>query len=81
MERRTVNAPNMLGRPVTAAAPALNYDMQAAPVGGKLLVLTKGMVLTFAVLRQVDKVAGHFIAWCPLPKRDKEEEKRRGLIA
>jgi hypothetical protein len=73
-----MSAPNMLGRPVTGE-PVLNYDMSTAPVGGKLLVLNKGGVLVFAVLTLADKRSGHFVAWCALPKRDKEEERRRGL--
>lgn len=74
-----MNAPIMLGRPVTGEA-ILNYDMDAAPVGGPLWVLTIGGVTVRHVLTAADKASGHYVAWCPMPKRDKEEEKRRGIF-
>lgn len=57
---------DMQGKPVTAEVSYYNYDMDAAPKGGKLLVLNHGGVATFAVLS--DKNKRDFRAWAPLPK-------------
>lgn len=64
---------NMLGKPVTAPVSVFNYDMNAAPKGGKLLVLNHGNVATFAVLS--DRNLKDFKAWAPMPKI-REDMKR-----
>lgn len=56
---------------------AWNYDMSSAPVGKRCLLLGAGGVATVGVTNGRD----HFFkAWAPLPKRDKEEEARRGVF-
>lgn len=62
---------DMLGKPVTAAVSEFNYDMDAAPKGGKLLVLNHGNVATFAVLS--DRNKRDFKAWAPMPKIRKDK--------
>lgn len=63
---------------VTAPVAKWNYDMSACPRGVKCLLLNAGGVAVFGPL-----LAGEdehfFLAWSPLPQRDKEEESRRGL--
>jgi hypothetical protein len=59
----------MGGTPVTAQVSEWNYDMENAPVGGKLLVLNHAGCATFSVLTSDDKQ--YFQAWAPMPKRKK----------
>lgn len=59
----------------TAEACKLNYDMSTAPIGQFCLLLGRGGVIVRA---QADHNP-FWVAWAPLPKRDKAEEKRRGL--
>ena len=75
-----MNEPIMLGRHVTADSSEWNYDMACAPVGGKLLALTRGRVCVTAVFTLADRTSGHFIAWAPMLKRNKNEERARGLL-
>jgi hypothetical protein len=56
----------MHGRPVTANVSEFNYDMDKAPIGGKLIVLNPGNVAAFAVLSSTNKK--YFKAWAPLPR-------------
>lgn len=56
----------MLGTPVTAPVSEFNYDMEVAPLGGKLIVLNPGNVATFAILSSSNKK--YFKAWAPMPK-------------
>jgi hypothetical protein len=56
----------MYGRPVTATSSEFNYDMGAAPIGGKLIVLNHGNVATFAILSSENKK--YFKAWAPMPR-------------
>lgn len=61
----------------TARSCRLRYDMEAAPAGVKLQLLTPGGILVFGTLTTGNR--GQYWAWAPLPQRDKDEEKRRGL--
>jgi hypothetical protein len=61
---------------ITAPVSKWNYDMASCPRGVKCLLLSRGGVAVFAPLIGE---ASHFIAWAPMPQRDKEEERRRGL--
>lgn len=63
---------------VSAAASVWNYDMAACPVGEKCMLLNMGGVATFGPL--VENSRKYFMAWAALPKRDKEEEARRGYL-
>lgn len=60
----------MHGKPVTANVSEFNYDMNAAPKGGKLIVLNMGNVATFAILHSEN--VKDFKAWAPLPKIRKD---------
>jgi hypothetical protein len=60
---------HMGGNPVTAQVSEYNYDMESAPVGGKLIVLNHSGCATFSVLTSDDKQ--YFQAWAPMPKRKK----------
>jgi hypothetical protein len=52
------------------------YDMSTVPVGQRCILLGKGGV---AQVTQ-GSTDPFWIAWAPLPKRDKAEEQRRGLL-
>jgi hypothetical protein len=58
-----------------AEFPSWSYDLSTAPRGTKMLLLTVGHV---AVVGNYVPGCG-FLAWAHLPKRDKIEEKKRGL--
>lgn len=60
---------DMHGKPVTADYSYFNYNMDKAPVGGKLIVLNHGGVATFSNLSSENKK--DFQAWAPLPKTRK----------
>jgi hypothetical protein len=60
----------------SAKESALNYNMDECPVGQMCLLLGRGGVLQKAL----GSTDSFWVAWAPLPKRDKEEEKRRGLF-
>jgi hypothetical protein len=60
---------HMGGTPVTAPVSEWNYNMDDAPVGGKLIVLNHSGCATFSVLTSDDKQ--YFQAWAPMPKRKK----------
>ena len=62
----------MNGKPVTAQQSEFNYDMKAAPLGGKVIVLNPGNVATFAILTNVNRK--DFKAWAPLPKIRKDKK-------
>ena len=60
---------------VTAPSSSWNYDLTAHPSLRKCLLLTRdGM----AVLGSESDLTG-YIAWAPMPKRDKAREKELGL--
>ncbi len=63
---------DMHGKPVTADYSYFNYDMDKAPVGGKLIVLNHGGVATFSNLTAENKK--DFQAWAPLPKTRKSRK-------
>jgi hypothetical protein len=62
-------------RIVTAPVASLNYDMTTHPSGHKCLLLTDHLMLVEGTV--VDTTG--YIAWAPLPKRDKQKEKELGL--
>lgn len=53
-------------KPVTGVRPEWNFNMDQAPLGGKLMALNPGNVAVFATLSRSN--IHHFRAWCPLPK-------------
>lgn len=56
------------------------YDLMAAPLGQKLQLLTVGGIAVYGQLTSADQKGDKgIIAWHPLPVRDREEEKRRGV--
>jgi hypothetical protein len=58
-----------------------NYDLESAPRGQKVLLLTIGGVETSGVITDLSFAAQMgIIAWYPVPKRDKYEEFRRGYL-
>lgn len=70
------NVLERLGYVVSKDIPWL-YDMENCPIGSKCLLLNHGGVcvlgpLTFGTRKD-------FMAWSPMPKRNHEEEARRGL--
>ena len=66
------------GQPVTAPVSTLRYDMENAPIGGKLLLLNPSGVLVFGTLTNATRHL--YWAWAPLPRRNKDEERRRNLV-
>ncbi len=66
------------GQPVTAPVSALRYDMENAPLGGKLQLLNPSGVLVFGTLTVATRSL--YWAWAPLPQRNKDEERRRKLV-
>lgn len=56
---------------------AWNYDMTAAPVGKRLLLLGGGGVLTIGVI--TSSRDQFFKAWAPFPKRNKALEREMGV--
>jgi hypothetical protein len=61
---------------VRAPTTAWRYDMAACPRGRKLLLLTDGGI---AVIGQLADNPRGYMAWAPLPDRDKAKEKDMGL--
>jgi len=56
------------------------YDLNAAPLGQKLQLLTIGGVAIYGQMTRADQKGDQgIIGWHPLPVRDKEEEERRGI--
>jgi hypothetical protein len=65
---------------VTDRSQVFCYDLDAAPLGQKLQLLTVGGVALYGQMTRADQRGDQgIIAWHPLPVRDKEEEKRRGI--
>lgn len=54
-----------------------NYDMAACRTGVKCLLLTIGAVLVVGSV--TEETRKYYVAWAPMPKRDKAEEERRGI--
>jgi hypothetical protein len=61
----------MAQRVLTALVARWNYDMKACQSGSKCLLLTTGGI---AVIGQLSGEWQGYMAWSPLPKRDKEKE-------
>lgn len=58
----------------------LCYDLNAAPRGQKLILLTEGGVTTFGTITDPEAARKQGIwAWCRLPVRDKALEEKLGL--
>jgi hypothetical protein len=56
------------------------YDLENAPKGQKLQLLNRGGVALYGTIGSATRSLQEGIwAWSPLPIRDREEEKRRGL--
>lgn len=62
---------------ISASVSAWNYDMAACRAGAKCLLLTTGAVCVVGSV--TNETRKHYVAWAPLPKRDKVEEERRGI--
>jgi hypothetical protein len=65
------------GTHVSTTGSPWNYDMDSCPVGAKVWLLNLSGCATTGPLSE--NMRKYFAAWAPLPKRDKAEEKRRGL--
>jgi hypothetical protein len=58
---------------ITAAVSEYDYDMSALRPGVKCILLNQGGVAVLGSITNATR--DHFIAWAPLPKRDKEKER------
>jgi hypothetical protein len=67
---------NFMKDACTAEVSIYSYDMSTCPVGQRCIMLGIGGV---AQVTQ-GSTDPFWIAWAPLPKRDKAEEQRRGLF-
>jgi hypothetical protein len=63
----------------TARVSEWNYDMEKAPVGQLCFLLSIGRVAVKSIMPK-ENGDGFWIAWAPMPRRDKDEERRRGLL-
>ena len=61
---------------VTAPTSSWNYTMSECPEQTKCLLLTARGIATIG---QVNGGSGGYIAWSPLPKRNKELERERNI--
>lgn len=62
--------------PLSAPASTYSYAMGDCPTGRKLLLLTVAGVI---VIGSWDGHQPGYMAWAPLPDRDKQAERERGL--
>lgn len=62
---------------LTAPVSEWNYDMSSLPTGVKCLLLNPGKVACLGSV--TNSTRGLFLAWAPMPKRDKEKERRLGI--
>ena len=62
--------------PALSGAAGWIYDMHLCPRERKCLLLTSSGV---AVIGCIKDDAKHYMAWSPLPDRDKDKEKELGL--
>lgn len=62
---------------ITAPVSVWNYDMAALPSGTKCMLLNPGGVACLGSVTQSTR--DHFLAWAPMPKRDKEKERKLGI--
>jgi hypothetical protein len=67
--------PNIIKDACTDSDLVFNYDMSTAPYGQRCLLLGLGGVATVSTCTK----DSFWIGWAPLHKRDKAEERRRGL--
>ncbi len=56
-----------------------NYNVRAAPLNQKLILLTKGKIGVFGCLYG-DARDSDIIGWFPMPARNKELEKQLGIL-
>lgn len=61
----------------TAPASVWDYDMAKCRPGVKCFLLTIGAVCVVGSI--TNDTRAHYVAWAPMPKRDKAEEERRGI--
>jgi hypothetical protein len=57
-----------------------NYNLADAPIGQKMILLQEGGVAVFGMLSGRPEKDKGIIAWCAMPVRDKDEERRRGYL-
>lgn len=62
---------------ITTPDSVFNYDMGALQTGVKCLLLNPGGVACLGSVTNATR--DHFIAWAPMPKRDKERERSMGI--
>lgn len=73
-----MSANDLVGRHGVARAPAAvyNYDMAECPTGRKCILLTEAGI---AVLGASSPPHKGYIAWAPLPDRNPDVEKAKGI--
>jgi hypothetical protein len=62
---------------VTAPVAAWNYEMRECLGGRKVMLLTKFGIAVLGVVQSDNR--DDYIAWSPMPRRDRVEEQRRGI--
>lgn len=62
--------------PVVAPTSSWNYSMKEAKPGRKMLLLTEAGI---AIIGHIGGSTRGYIAWAPLPDRDKAKERELGL--
>lgn len=70
----------MTSKDYIAAEPGQLYWRYTRPTeggGAKMLLLTIGGIAMTG--RWEGEVGQYYVAWCPLPKRDRAEEQRQGI--
>jgi hypothetical protein len=64
-------------RVASARSSEWSYDMTECPPLHKCLLLTESKV---AVIGMITAGTDGYIAWAPLPKRDKDKERELGIL-
>jgi hypothetical protein len=64
--------------PALSGLAGWQYDMNLCPMERKCLLLTHAGVAVIGCVKDA-KDTKHYMAWSPLPDRDKDKEKELGL--
>lgn len=64
-------------RVASARSSEWSYDMTTCPALHKCLLLTESKV---AIIGMITSGTAGYIAWAPLPDRDKEKERELGIL-
>lgn len=75
----TDNSNNSTRDYCTTPEVVFNYDMNSAPRGQKMLLLTEYKIAVMGKLSAGVNADPDIIAWFPLPVRDKKKEEELGL--